>query len=620
MTETEKHSFSSEAVGASRMTPFVNAAAPEPFDADQVLVFNPNAGRVLTLARNQTTGAFQTVRNQRFWAPAPANGAQFDSTQSVVFVAPRTPVADGRLTLAYPRSLATPYAEATDQALGAAAATQWCKTAPPPLTTGAEYLFHARATSLVVRTTDLTEVASIKTPDEPALILRGQPYDPLQPQSVGGDVWVFYRNKSFVDYYTWTPYLNELRLVERHDIPRCNTFLAAVYDGTRLCIVSRTRVIVYDPSEGAVVWQHHDPNGRFSGVTRFLASRALSYEDGADDDEYRDAVQRARFNPGKDRMVRDHYVLADHFSQLIHLIGSAGPPHDPVTRGPTQPLIAYVGRRWLVLDPVTGRLVTSGDLVFRFRGHDVAEGLHVAEHIDGGVAVGDVISRETSAGTPMRWAGTPAWREDADKQRFAFFDGSTFADISLRKQVFLTGAFTFTAWVRCPADTPDGFYPIIGGWRFQGVSVFAIKRQGGASSAGWADLVGQFACPDLFDDQWHHVALVRSASGAGAVYVDSVLVGSGVVPTFDAENSSDFPTLGGPMRLGRGGPGIDSLYFRGWLGDVRIYQLEASAGFLADLFAAGPVGGGSPAITDDALLLEDGFFLLLEDDSLLGLE
>lgn len=582
MTESEKHSYIGALAGASRLVPFTNASAPAPFDPDQALVFNEAAGRVLVLARNSTTGAFELVGNQKMSPPA-ATGVQFESSKSVVYVSPRTVASGGRITKAFSSALTSPIAVVLDSDLGRAVATQWCRITPDT-GPGGEFLFHSRARMLVVRSEALAEVASMKTPDEPLMILRGQPYDAATPNVFGSDVFVLYRNKTFVDRYTWLADRNELRLADRFNIPRCNEALHATFDGTRLVIVAATRVTVFDVADEAVVWSHHDPNGLFSSLGTTLKPSTTEYEDGADDEDYRAAVFRARFNPGRDRLVRDVYQSGDHFSRLSHVVGSLKAPRDSVTLGPVQPIVALVNRRWLVLDPATGRLVTSGDLVFRFRGQDVAEGLEPGP-ADGDAAEDRLISLDTVAGIRLVWTGTPSWRTDAEGLRCAYFDGATHADFGSRKQVFIAEAFSLTAWVRFESSYADGTYTVIGGGTLG--QMLIVTRAGVVSSVGIGG--STVVVPELFDGAWHHIAVTRANDTANIlVYSDGVLRGSpgSPPPPIDAE-AGDMSLR--RLALGKS-TGATAHYFKGWLGDTRIYQLEASASYIAALEDAGPEG------------------------------
>jgi hypothetical protein len=135
---------------------------------------------------------------------------------------------------------------------------------------------------------------------------------------------------------------------------------------------------------------------------------------------------------------------------------------------------------------------------------------------------------------------------------------------------FGTGDFTIDFWVRRNGSQGDfvgmiGASPYPSGWELgfgysAGSSTNKIRLTTAASGSWGQDLVD----PDVLSDvTWHHVALVRYGNIL-TLYVD------GVGKTYANVSGYNYNSGGQGLTIGKARVGSDSLYFNGWLDEVRV--------------------------------------------------
>jgi hypothetical protein len=606
MTETETHLKSRFLIGATAVVPFLNAQFVEPHEEDRLALINPLSGSMAIVSRNASLGRADVV-DSVIIMPAIANAVQSTSTRRLITIAPRSITSGGQLRAYFPWSFVSPEVTVDDDLAGSQITVQDCTVGDDT----EEFVFHSRTTppALVVRAADtLAEVAVTKTRyGEVARILPGPTVD---------EVLIFHVNSRWVERVIVRADRGRFDFGGAFEVPHADAMVDVAYDGERLLVATPDYVVVYDVEEETTILVHHDPKAGFSSMVRPPFSAGAPTGDGAADADYQKLLYNARFNPGKDRNPRDPYLSAEQLSRLGALVGTTQSPTDRVSRV-TQPIIRPLGLQWAVVNPITGRLVLSGDLVWRFRGGNANEHPRVAAYDEPDAVEGTPVSHESARGSRMSWYGSPKWRLDPDYDRFAYFDGETYATFGNLKYPAMQGDATFTFWVRSEADGDAAFTLMSQSFGSAGDAKFRVTRVGATvraiNSAGTAIVI-----PDVLDGDWHLLVWAISSDGSFGVYVDGELVDTSA---FGTPWTPASPAEDNPLYLGRSWSEEVDEAFVGWLGDCRIYRLTASAEFIADLFTRGTLGvGGSLGITSSSLLLESGGVLLLETGDPLALE
>ena len=101
----------------------------------------------------------------------------------------------------------------------------------------------------------------------------------------------------------------------------------------------------------------------------------------------------------------------------------------------------------------------------------------------------------------------------------------------------------------------------------------------------------------LFDDQWHHLAVVRKPSADKlAVYVDGALHEEKTVQNLSALNVNGNRTAFGTRVLSTGPQSWVS--YRGRSDDLRVYDRALDANEIADVYAGNPLGGVVDPLAD----------------------
>lgn len=597
MTETSVLLTTKDLVGATQATAFVEQSPTAPYEEDRLVVVNPLAGRVIMVARDETRGSPAIADLSPVISPAPTRAVVND--EFLFTLAEWSVSLNGELRKYISAAMSTPLLTIEDEDAGG-----------PLLVT--EQLFHGRTrngASLVARDIDdLAVLGTVQLPATPTLLVEGDDV-----------IYVFCAGSRFVQVATWDATRQQFDLDQPLRIPQATRAVSAAFDGVRLVIQTPDVLVLYNTEDDTTELVHRDNNAGLSSVDT-VGDPTLALTDGSTDEEYQTALWRARFNPGKDRQIRDYYMSAEQLAKVGVTVGTTQAPADPVTNRATQPLVRRVGQRWMVLDGVTGRLAMSGDLVWRFRGMNVAEQPRGVPYAEPDAAAEVKVSRETAVRSRMAWEDGVGWTDagDDDHRRYAYLDGDTAATFGSVKTIYLPNEATLAFWIKLPERDEDTVDTLLH-QTFTEDDVRTLAVSGGVSASQiHYDGLDIAAGTDLYDGDWHHIVLVLDESGA-AFYVDGVLVDT------DAGGSpwtpADPVTIGAPVYLGRV-EGDDPDYYMGWLGDCRIYKLAATPQFVADLFDRGPtgLGGGSATILDFALLLESGDSLLLESGDLLLLE
>lgn len=592
MTETTVNLRNASLIGVSDAVAFTESFPVNPASADRLAAVNSATQRVVMVARNTDTGAPMIADISPVIVPAPTtlvvNGAY------LITMADRTVSKLGQLRKYLSFALDVPLITVDDADA----------SGPLVMINGDEpVLVHGRgpAGTLAIRDAGSLDLITTVTLPSPAKLLTVS----------GNTVYVYCEGENEVRGFDWDPIKRRFDLHWLFPVPGASYATAALFDGIQLLTLSREHISVVLVEDGSVRLNHHDVNAVFSSMDTAGATTSADSIDGLTDPEYITALWNARFNPGKDREHRDYYRSAEQLSKLIMVVGTDQSPTDPVTSRLSQPLVRRVGERWMVIESVTGRISLSGDLVWRFRGGNVAEKPRARGYSEPDAATGVLVSNETAIKSRMAWTAGVDWKKiDETEARFAYLNGKTDATFGSVKTVFLPLVATFAFWIR-PEVPPSNTGVLLGqNFDFIGTRWLGINKNSTLSSIVYNG--APMNCTDLFDGDWHHVALVLKGESAGDIYVDGLLVGTLMpsktwTPDLDPLNSA-----GQTLTLGRR-PGNTPDYYKGWLGDCRIYKLAASAGFIQDLYDRGPLGiGGAISITTSSILLEDGGLLLLE--------
>lgn len=596
MTETSVLLTEKALVGATSAVAFVEQSPTAPYEDDRLAIVNPATGRIVMVARDETTGAPAIADMSPVIAPAPTRAVVSD--EFLFTLAEWSVRLDGELRKYISAAMSTPLLTVEDEDAGG-----------PLLVT--DTLFHGRTrngASLVARDPDdLSVLGTVQLPATPVILVEGD-----------GVIYVFCAGHRFVEVATWNSTRRQFSLDQPLRVPQASRAVSAAFDGVRLGVQTPDVLVLYNTEDETAELVHRDNNAGLSSADT-VGDPALSLTDGATDAEYQTALWRARFNPGKDRQIRDYFMSAEQLSRVGIAVGTTQAPADPVTNRPAQPMVRRVGQRWMVLDGVTGRLAMSGDLVWRFRGMNVAEQPRGVAYAEPDAAAGIKVSRETALRSRMAWEDGVGWVDAGDGIHYAYLNGATAAQFGSVKTVYLPNQATLSFWVRMPLRAENTTDTLLHQTFTDGESrTLAISGGVGPSNVIYNDQpIG--AVIDLYDDEWHHIVLVLTA-GLATFYIDGTAVGTD--PAADVWTPADPVTIGAPLYLGRVADEDDPDYYLGWLGDCRIYKLAATPQFVADLFGRGPtgLGGGSATILDFALLLETGDSLLLENGDLLLLE
>lgn len=600
MTETSVSITSRELRGATQAIAFEEASPVSPYEADRLAIVNSVTSRIVMVARDESRGAPAVADESPVIRPTPTRVVVQD--EFLFSMAEWSASANGEIRKYISAALSTPIDTASDTDCGG-----------PLLVLGGDsmVLVHGRTrsgASLVARDTDTLDVlGTIQLPADPVLMVED-----------GLLIYVFCRGRRDVQRVTWDATRQQFDVDQPIFVPQAARALGATFDGVRLIVQTPDVISLYNTETDTVELVHRDNNVGWSSVDT-VGDPALALTDGTTDADYQLALWQARFNPGKDRQIRDYYLSAEQLAAVGVAFGTLQAPTDPVTNRTSQPLVRRVGQRWMVLDGSTGRLSMSGDLVWRFRGNNVAEQPRAVAYNEPDAVAGVKVSKETALHSRMAWENGVGWT-DVDGTRYAYLDGTTAATFGSIKTIYLPREATLSFWVRLPVrdtDTEDTLlhqpFPVTEESR-----TFVIW---GGSSLTRLYYTGSTIIIDtgldLYDNEWHHIALVIDEGGA-VFYVDGAEVGAD--PSALPWTPADPVSIGAPFYLGRV-PGDEPDYYLGWLGDCRIYKLAASPQFIEDLYDRGPSGlGGIVSIVQSALLLEDDSFLLLEDDSFLLLE
>lgn len=603
MTETSVQLQSKDLRGATLAIAFEELSPVDPYSADRIAVVNPSTQRIVMVARDEDRGAPRIAAISSVISPAPSAVAVHES--ALYSLADWSVTANGQIRRYLSSQLSTPLVSVTDPDAGG------------PIAIAGDgvdaVVVHGRTrngSSLVARNVStLAELATIQLPAPPVAIVRN-----------ASELYVFCKARSQVERVTWDSGRQRFNLDQAWDIPQASLMREAAFDGRRLAIVSADVLVLFDTTTEEIELVHRDTNADLASVSP--VADLASIIDGLADPEYLDALNAARYAPGKDRKIRDHYTRDEMLSRVGVAAGTYQPPMDALTTQRRQPIVRRVGHRWMVLDGVTGYVALSGDLVWRFRGGNVAEQPRSVAYTDADAPAGTDVSRETAVKLRHVWDGDIQWRKTTDGERYAYFDGSTSSRFGSVKSLNLPLQATLSFWVRAPTPVAAGVYTLLH-QAFTGVErTIALYSNGAGGSE--VRYNNQFAPSpvDLFDGGWHHVVLVLEGTMPVAInalaYVDTLFAGAlGINAAWTPANPGN---VGASVYLGRKS-GDTPQHFLGWLGDCRAYKLAAAPEFITDLYARGPLGnGGTIPIVDGALLLEDGGSLLLEDGGTLLLE
>lgn len=597
MTETSVLLTTRELRGAAYAVAFEEASPVEPYEADRLAIVNPVTSRIVMVARDATRGAPAVADESQRISPTPTRVAIID--EFLFSMAEWSVSASGEIRKYISAALSTPIVSVTDPDCGG------------PLLVIGDILVHARTRSgatLVARNLDtLAVLGTIQLPADPVLMVDD-----------GLLLYVICRGRREIQRVTWDDTRQQFDVDQPIVVPQAARALGLTFDGVRLIVQTPDVVSLYNTETEETELVHRDNNAGWSSVDT-VGDPALALTDGSTDPAYQTAVWQARFNPGKDRAIRDYYMSAEQLAEISVAFGTLQAPTDPVTNRVNQPLVRRVGERWMVLDGSTGRLAMSGDLIWRFRGNNVAEQPRSVSYNEPDAAAGKKVSKETAIHSRLSWENGVQWTDAGEGTRYAYLNGATAATFGSLKTVYLPREGTFSFWVKLPERVGDSLDTLLHQTFIDGevFRTLSVSRDGADSLVNF-DPDQTFVSPvDLYDNEWHHIVLVVTP-GESTAYVDAVEVG--VYPVSSNWTPDDPVTLGAPLYLGRVA-GDEPAYYTGWLGDCRIYKLVATPQFVDDLFNRGPSGlGGSVSIVQSALLLEDDDFLLLEDDSFLSLE
>lgn len=146
-------------------------------------------------------------------------------------------------------------------------------------------------------------------------------------------------------------------------------------------------------------------------------------------------------------------------------------------------------------------------------------------------------------------------------------------DISAASISFVSGEFTFAAWINLDATTVQGVFGISG----SNNSTLRI-----ASSTSFLFRTGvnsTFAVPEMSTGTWYHLLLSRSAAGNVRLFLDGVESSTGALA-----NDTTFA----PTRFAN----QNAAFLNGRICDVRVYDSDESAN-VATIMAEKDAGGAT---------------------------
>lgn len=150
-----------------------------------------------------------------------------------------------------------------------------------------------------------------------------------------------------------------------------------------------------------------------------------------------------------------------------------------------------------------------------------------------------------------------------------YFDGSSWIDTSGASGfAVLTNDATYEAWIKSPGN---GAYDQVCGQRDSGGSAqasFPMTRNNTANTLllSYADGISFFTAPGsatVFDDNWHHVAIVRNGTSLKQ-YIDGVLDA-----TLTLTPGFSFPSYSYNFSLARAGE-YNGQYYKGYMSGFRL--------------------------------------------------
>jgi hypothetical protein len=212
-------------------------------------------------------------------------------------------------------------------------------------------------------------------------------------------------------------------------------------------------------------------------------------------------------------------------------------------------------------------------------------------------AVGDTYF-ETDTKNIIVYDGTN-WRgyqNDGQSVLTATFDGTDDrVDLGTISSLSSASAFSITAWFKVPT-TSDQNGNIFGSVDFDdgvglkiayvsgGTYIDATIGKGGSAYAGRRFNSGFSSSYDLFDNAWHHIAMVYNGSSI-TLYVDN----SSSSGFTDANIGTAVPTstlsgAGADSRIASRGDAASTFFFEGSLDDVAIFNAALTSTQIADIY------------------------------------
>jgi hypothetical protein len=599
MTETSVVLTDARIRGVTEIVAFTEPSPVEPFAADRLLLVNPSAQKLVIVAANTVHEVPVIVDESDVITPPPTQAVAFD--QFIVTLAEWSVSNTGQLRVYLSTALTTPVVTVDDVDAGGPLALGSYNGTP--------FVVHGRTNGarLVVR--------SALTLSE--LSVHVLPANPVKLLVEGTSIWVFCEGRSQVECLTWNAAQSRLIVGEPLFVPGADRCTEVAYDGSRLLVAAGNRASIVDAITGEILLDHRDNFAGFSSVDTFPRLVQAAVMDGTLDDTYLSALYAARFNPGKDRQERDPLLLAEQLAKIGAVFGTEQMPVDPVTNQVRQRVVRRIGERWYSLNNVVGQVVQAGVLVWRFRGADTAADPVTKAYAEPDAPAGTQVSTETAVHSRMAWSNGVSWKKTAGDERYAYLDGTTDAAFGSVKTVYLPTVFTMGFWVKPEVNPNSDDETLLGmGYVQFGPRYFGIRRSGGISYV--VTNGSPFACTDLYDGAWHHIAIVHHTDTTATLYVDGLPVATDSFASVWTPQPIMSADLAQPVYLGRR-YGDTAARYQGYLGDCRIYRAEKDDAFIAALYSRGPVGnGGSVVDSGGGLLLEsDDVFLLETGDALL---